>query len=786
MKTRVLIAIPAYNEETVITKTVVTLRSFADQSLPEYETILVVADNGSTDGTARVATGLAANLSGVRYLRTEERGKGNAIAAAWRSAEADIYAFMDADLSTDLAALPALISAVRDGADLAMGSRYHAASSVKRSRFRRAISRAYRAVARVALGTRLADLPCGFKAVSAVVARDLMPSVGNRTWFFDSELAVRAERMGYRVAEIPVSWTENDGDERRSKASVPRVMAEYLREMIRLRLELGPLPLSAEAVADRKEWRFAAGLAAALMIVTSIAPAYAWWTAERHGLEWTGRMAFSPGDLAVYLSQISQAAHGSFFLVNQAGAPGATPLPNVVWWTCGLFAKSFSLRPLVAYQLLRVLLIPALVATLMGALRHFLSVRRERALALLLLAFGSGVGMLYASVMGGGAEAGIQWPTDLWVAESNVFTSAVYSPHFIASWMLMIAALTRFSISLERRSFSSALVAGVIGALLLSFHPFYAITLVTVAAAWAAAFSRTFGQVRERLGLLATFVLPLSIPAAFYFRLVMSPDDYVTLVESNVLDTPRLAFVFLGFAGFAILAPLGQRLLASREDMQARRSYEVMAWMLTILFLSYWGLSFERRLLEGLQFPMVIFAAPALLALWDGRLAGQVLRPSFRQGVVGFMAVIIFLPSTFYVIVREFSLVTQRQEAGFRAKDISLAFDWLRKNARRDSVVLSSPRSGNNILGWAERPVYAGHWAQTADLERKASEIAAFYGRMDSNERLAFMRDRDIVYVFEGPAERSYGRGLQDDPAFSIAYVSGDYVVYEKAQSARP
>jgi glycosyltransferase involved in cell wall biosynthesis len=235
----VLIAIPAYNEEGVLRRTVETLCRFVYGAMRDHDTTIVIVDNRSTDGTECIGRELAAADPRVRYLRLEERGKGRAVRAAWMSQDADAYVFMDADLSTDLRALPAAVAAIAEGAQLAIGSRRVPGAVAERSMTRRAFSTGYRAVLGACFATAVTDAPCGFKAVSSDVVRKILPEVRDDRWFFDTELVLRAERRGMCIAEIPVIWRDWRREGRRSRVRVLPLAAEYLRSVWRLRRELG-------------------------------------------------------------------------------------------------------------------------------------------------------------------------------------------------------------------------------------------------------------------------------------------------------------------------------------------------------------------------------------------------------------------------------------------------------------------------------------------------------------------------------------------------------------------
>lgn len=189
-------------------------------------------DNASTDDTFAIVSDLAASTPGIAALHLDRKGRGGAIRRAWSSSDATVVAYMDVDLSTDLAALAPLVEPLlRDEYDLAVGSRRLPGSQVSRGTRREVISRGYLAIAHLALGTRITDLQCGFKAMRTKAARDLLPDVVDDEWFFDTELLVLAERRGLRITEVPVTWVD-DPD---TRVRIMRTAWKDLRGVARLR-----------------------------------------------------------------------------------------------------------------------------------------------------------------------------------------------------------------------------------------------------------------------------------------------------------------------------------------------------------------------------------------------------------------------------------------------------------------------------------------------------------------------------------------------------------------------
>ena len=227
------IVLPVLNEERSLRASTTRLHEFLAANLNRLEWRILIADNGSTDSTPDVAAQLVSDYDRVGYMRLEQRGRGRALRRAWLGSRADILAYMDIDLSTELEATVRLVESIASGGhDLAIGSRLKAGAVViGRSPLREFISRSYSLLFRSMFFTGFSDAQCGFKAISRRAADDLLPLVQDTTWFFDTELLLLAEKNGYAIDEIPVRWTD-DPD---SRVRIVRTAWGDLKGLLRLR-----------------------------------------------------------------------------------------------------------------------------------------------------------------------------------------------------------------------------------------------------------------------------------------------------------------------------------------------------------------------------------------------------------------------------------------------------------------------------------------------------------------------------------------------------------------------
>ena len=225
------IVVPVRNEERDLGPSIRRLADYVRESFP-FTTRITIADNGSTDATWSIATRLAAELHGVRAVRMEQAGRGRALRAIWSQSDAEVLAYMDVDLSTDLNALLPLVAPLLSGhSDLAIGSRLARGARVTRGVKREVISRSYNLLLRTALRASFSDAQCGFKAIRADRARKLLPLIEDTGWFFDTELLVLAQRARLRIHEVPVDWID-DPD---TRVDILRTAVGDLRGIARVR-----------------------------------------------------------------------------------------------------------------------------------------------------------------------------------------------------------------------------------------------------------------------------------------------------------------------------------------------------------------------------------------------------------------------------------------------------------------------------------------------------------------------------------------------------------------------
>lgn len=237
------VVVPALDEQDRLPSTLVALTSHLAGLGPTC--VVTVVDNGSTDGTADVARGFATGAPvPVRLLSCPQRGKGAAVRTGMLASGARWVGYMDADLATSLEATARVLDALRDGADVVVGSRRLVRHGVVLTQepVRQLGGWAFRTASNLVVPT-LPDTQCGFKFFAGHRVPALFGPLRSAGWSFDVEVLARAQRAGLDVREVQVEWTHDP----RSRFRLVRDGVTTFADLVRIRRLLQRERLAAPA-----------------------------------------------------------------------------------------------------------------------------------------------------------------------------------------------------------------------------------------------------------------------------------------------------------------------------------------------------------------------------------------------------------------------------------------------------------------------------------------------------------------------------------------------------------
>ena len=226
------IVIPAYNESARIELTLD--RVMACVAKQGWDAEVLVVDDGSTDATPKIVQAWMERHPGLHLIQNEgNRGKGYSVRNGLLQAEGEVVMFTDADLSAPMEEAELLLAAIRDGADVAIGSRWmdKTRQTIHQPLYRKFFGRCFNWVTRVVMGLPFKDTQCGFKAFKRPVAQVIFRLQRIERWGFDPEILFIARKLGYNIREVPVTW----GHDERSRMSYLRDGMKMLEEMATIR-----------------------------------------------------------------------------------------------------------------------------------------------------------------------------------------------------------------------------------------------------------------------------------------------------------------------------------------------------------------------------------------------------------------------------------------------------------------------------------------------------------------------------------------------------------------------
>jgi glycosyltransferase involved in cell wall biosynthesis len=205
------IVIPAFNEGARLPATLEAVVSCIRGQ--GWAAEVIVVNDGSRDRTAEVVREFARNAPEVRLIENPgNRGKGYSVRNGLLQALGEVVMFTDADMSAPIEEAEGLFAAIREGADIAIGSRWleKGRQTHRQPLYRQVFGRCFNAVTRAVMGLRFADTQCGFKAFTRAAAQTVFQLQTIEGWGFDPEILFIALKRGYRIVEVPVSWAHDE------------------------------------------------------------------------------------------------------------------------------------------------------------------------------------------------------------------------------------------------------------------------------------------------------------------------------------------------------------------------------------------------------------------------------------------------------------------------------------------------------------------------------------------------------------------------------------------------
>jgi dolichyl-phosphate beta-glucosyltransferase len=226
------IMIPAYNESQRIEATLEKVVGYISKM--GWTAEVLVVNDGSRDATADIVRRWASRNPMVRLVENPgNRGKGYSVKHGMLEASGDVLLFSDADLSSPIHEAEKLIAAIKQGADIAIGSRWLRSElqTERQPLYRQFFGRLFNLLLRIVLGLKYKDTQCGLKAFTQRAAQAIFPRQRVERWGFDPEVLFLAQKMSMLTVEVPVEWAHDE----RSKINPLRDGLKMFIELLRIR-----------------------------------------------------------------------------------------------------------------------------------------------------------------------------------------------------------------------------------------------------------------------------------------------------------------------------------------------------------------------------------------------------------------------------------------------------------------------------------------------------------------------------------------------------------------------
>lgn len=512
---------------------------------------------------------------------------------------------------------------------------------------------------------------------------------------------------------------------------------------------------------NAREWSWVVLFAAAVMVFTSVPYVVA---VASQTADWRfGGFLIGAEDGNSYLAKMGQGARGSWlFTIAYTSEPQQPVFMFGLHLLLGKLAGPSPEAQMLVYHLARLIFGVALLMVSYLFLAEFLPRISQRRLGLVLVALGGGLG--WVLVLAGQAWWLDSFPIEFYSPEAYTFLMLYGFPHLLAARCLFLLGVLAYWRG--RTLWAGLALLGV--SLIQPLYVLVAWVIMgsTVLIGW-------FRQPRHpQLALHAAWralrVGGLSSPIVLYTIWMMSVDPLLQQWNAqNILPSPHPVHYLLGYGLWLVPAALGWWVLWRQNQTLAGW---VAGWLLAVPFLIYAPLTTQRRLIEGVQLPLVALLVLGLTVAW--RRWRKLLIPLVTS---------LSLVTTFIIWAGGLYAARTLTEPAFVPADQRAVFDWLTENAESGQVALSAFETGNFVPAYTPLKAYIGHGPESLFLTQKRPRVAAFYHLATPDaQRQQLLADGHIAWVLLGPHERALGDfDPSSVPYLNRRFTSGAYSVYQ-------
>ncbi|MFA6410029.1 MAG: hypothetical protein WCW26_00425 [Candidatus Buchananbacteria bacterium] len=542
----------------------------------------------------------------------------------------------------------------------------------------------------------------------------------------------------------------------------------------------------------KAEWLTVFGLSLLMIFITTLPLIYGWLITPPDKI-FTGIHFAALNDWFVYYSYLEQVRQGHFLFSDLFSSQPGLAVLNPFWLGVGLFAKIFGLSNLLAFNLIRIILIPVFYFVAYLFLAYLFSETKKRKISLLLLSFSGGLGFfLFNQIIKypyNFSDGRFNWPMDLWVPEFDTFLTLYYSPHFIASLILILLVFLLTAIFAEKEKLLYGVWSGFAALVLFSFHPFHILTIFAVILVYL-----IYLMLVQKKWFWSYFwyyfiLAAISAPSIIYY-LYLLKFDWLTSQKAlqNLCFTTPFWLTVVSYGLILLFGILGiynlfKEKLIFKKGLSKRLTL-VFVWALVSFCLIYFPVNFQRRLTEGLHFPLVVLATIGLFVVCQIIFSQKSKLSKFlfsQRYVVLFFIVTLFIISNIFILATDLFIYADSRPWAYLDTGLIKAAGWL-KAVDGDKVVFNSAENVINVIpAYSGKRVYVGHGVETPNFKQKQEEVNWFFTKNRSLDiEQSFLSKRNINYLIYGPAEKEIGNYQPEiKPYLKEVYRNEQVIVYQ-------
>jgi hypothetical protein len=496
-------------------------------------------------------------------------------------------------------------------------------------------------------------------------------------------------------------------------------------------------------------------------------------------------------DTFTYFAWMRQSADGHLFMCDLfTSEPQSCEFFLPLWSFLGVIARVTRLSIPLTFHVARLLAGLLLLIAARAVAGSVLKSRTPVRYSLWLFAMSGGLGWLVYGLKNGidlSDASPASGSVDLNMPEAIAFRSVFAQVHFAIGAALIFASIKLLFSALVDKKPRRAIAAGALASLLAVVHPYLVVVVCAVAVVAVCTWrwlndggSAHRSDYPSIAGIAAAFGVAM-FPGVAYLVYLNKSNEVLRewLRITDTLSPPPWEYA-LGFGVVGVLSVLGFRLMWSARDPYGRL---LLIWAVVQAALLYVPVSFQRRLVEGLQLPLSIAASVALFWIARrifNRATAARYGSLFLTGVVAFASLTNVGFVIGQIVARSSSSMDPRR---YLSANVVAAFDWLRTNADHDTVLFSSYLTGNVAPSMTGLHVFLGHYGQTIRSDEKGAQVTAFYAGAlsDKTARLLFTEHK-VRYVVFGPFERAINDSFRAPIWLKLVYDHGDVEVFEVTQ----